>query len=164
MAPPADRAVNPPTTPPSDLGDPPQVAGLSLAGSAPYVISAEENRALCESTGVAPATDGSAHPIYFYIATQVGMGMTVAGLCAACEFNVEDGPMMASSKVTFQRPLRTGQPYRVSGRIISLVRKPSRKLGVMDMLEYLLELSLPDDGTRVLSTTNVWVLPRRKLP
>jgi hypothetical protein len=25
-------------------------------------------------------------------------------------------------------------------------------------------LSLPDDGTRVLSTTNVWVLPRRKLP
>ena len=63
---------------------------------------------MCESTGVAPAADGSAHPIYFYIATQVGMGMTVAGLCAACEFNVEDGPMMASSKVTFQRPLRTG--------------------------------------------------------
>jgi len=154
--------VNPPTTPASELGDPPQVAGLSLAGSAPYVISAEENRALCESTGVAPATDGSAHPIYFYIATQVGMGMTVAGLCAACEFNVEDGPMMASSKVTFQRPLRTGQPYRVTGRIISLVRKPSRKLGVMDMLEYLLELSHPD-GTPVLSTTNVWVLPRRKL-
>src|SRR5580693_6167867 len=164
MAPPADRAVNPPSTPASDLGDPPQVAGLSLAGSAPYVISAEENRALCESTGVAPAADGSAHPIYFYIATQVGMGMTVAGLCAACDFNVEDGPMMASSKVAFQRPLRTGQPYRVTGRIISLVRKPSRKLGVMDMLEYLLELSDPDDGTRVLSTTNVWVLPRRKLP
>ena len=149
-------------TPASELGEPPQVAGRSLAGSAPYVISAEENRALCESIGVAPAADGSAHPIYFYIATQVGMGMTVAGLCAACEFNVEDGPMMASSKVTFQKPLHTGQPYRVTGRIVSLVRKPSRKLGVMDMLEYLLEWSLPD-GTAVLSTTNVWVLPRRKL-
>jgi hypothetical protein len=73
---------------------------------------------------------------------------------------VEDGPMMASSKVTFSRPLVTGQPYGVTGRIVSLVRKPSRKLGVMDMLEYLLELSLPD-GTPVLSTTNVWVLPRR---
>lgn len=153
--------MNQPTTPP-DLGEPPRVAGVSLAGNAPYLISAEENRALCESTGTTPAGDGAAHPIYFYIATQVGMGMTVAGLCAACDFNVEDGPMMASSKVTFWKPLYTGQAYRVTGRIVSLVRKPSRKLGVMDMLEYLLELSL-SDGTPVLSTTNVWVLPRRKV-
>jgi hypothetical protein len=148
--------------PPPDLPAPPQVAGVSLAGERPYTIDAAENRALCESTGVPAAADGTAHPIYFYIATQVGMGMTVAGLCAACEFDVEDGPMMASSKVTFCRPLLTGQPYNVTGRIVSLVRKPSRKLGVMDMLEYLLELSLPG-GTPVLSTTNVWVLPRSKL-
>ena len=145
-----------------DLPPPPPVAGYSLQGSRPYTISAAENAALCASLGVQPAQDGTAHPIYFYIATQVGMGMTVAGLCAACEFDVEEGPMMASSKVTFSRPLAAGQPYHITGRIISLVRKPSRKLGVMDMLEYLLELSLPD-GTPVLSTTNVWVLPRRKL-
>jgi hypothetical protein len=149
-------------TPLSDLPKPPQVAGISLAGTKPYTINVDENRALCESTGVAPASDGTAHPIYFFIATQVGMGLTVAGLCAACEFDVEEGPMMASSKVTYSRPLITGQPYNVTGRIVSLVRKPSRKLGVMDMLEYLLELSLPD-GTPVLSTTNVWVLPRRNL-
>jgi hypothetical protein len=31
---------------------------------------------------------------------------------------------------------------------------------MMDMLEYVLRLSLPD-GTPVLSTTNVWVLPRK---
>jgi hypothetical protein len=135
---------------------------MSLAGQQPYTIDAAENRALCESTGVPPAGDGTAHPIYFYIATQVGMGMTVAGLCAVCDFDVEDGPMMASSKVTFFRPLVVNQPYNVTGRIVSLVRKPSRKLGVMDMLEYLLELSL-SDGTPVLSTTNMWVLPRRKL-
>jgi hypothetical protein len=80
------------TTPIPDLPAPPQVAGISLDGAKPYLISAEENRALCESTGVAPAEDGTAHPIYFYIATQVGMGMTVAGLCAACDFDVEEGP------------------------------------------------------------------------
>lgn len=146
----------------ADLPPPPEVAGVSLAGREPYTISADENRALCESTGVAPAADGSAHPVYFYIATQVGMGMTVAGLCAACDFDVEEGPMMASSQVTFSRPLQTGQPYQVTGCIVSLVRKPSKKLGVMDMLEYVLELSLPD-GAPVLSTTNRWVLPRRRL-
>lgn len=147
---------------PANLPPPPQVAGISLAGKSPYVITPEENRALCESTGVAPASDGSAHPIYFYIATQVGMGETVAGLCRLCEFDVADGPLMASSKVTFQRPLMTAQPYDVSGHIVSLVRKASRKLGYMDVLTYELRLALPG-GAPVLTTTNVWMLPRRNL-
>lgn len=145
-----------------EIPPPPKVGGYSLSGSELYTISAEENAALCASIGARPAADGTAHPIYFYIATQVGMGQTVGGLCRVCEFDVEEGPMMAGSKVTFQRPLRTGQPYQVTGEIVSLIRKPSRKLGVMDMLEYVLRLSLPD-GTPVLSTTNVWVLPRKGL-
>lgn len=146
----------------AELPPPPQVAGVSLSGDTPYVISPEENRALCASTGVAPASDGSAHPIYFFIATQVGMGQTVAGLCRICDFDVEVGPMMASSQVTFQKPLMTGQPYRVSGKIVSLVRKSSRKLGLMDMLTYELSLSSAA-GEPVLTTTNVWVLPRGQL-
>ena len=145
-----------------DLPPPPQVAGFSLKGGKPYTISAAENAALCASISASPAADGTAHPIYFYIATQVGMGQTVAGLCQVCEFNIEDGPMMAGSKVTFQRPLRTDQAYEITGEIVSLVRKPSRKFGAMDMLEYVLRLSLPD-GTPVLATTNVWVLPRKVL-
>jgi hypothetical protein len=143
-----------------ELPPPPRVVGHSLKGNEPYTIHAAENAALCASIGVQPAADGTAHPIYFYIATQVGMGETVAGLCAVCEFNIDDGPLMAGSRVTFQRPLVTGQPYDVTGEIVSLVRKSSRKLGMMDMLEYALRLSLPD-GTPVLSTTNVWVLPRK---
>jgi hypothetical protein len=143
-----------------DLPPPPAVAGYSLKGNKPYTISAAENAALCASIGVRPAPDGTAHPIYFYIATQVGMGQTVAGMCRVCDFDVDDGPLMASSKVTFQQPLRVGQSYEVTGEIVSLVRKASRKLGMMDMLEYVLRLSMPD-GTPVLSTTNVWVLPRK---
>jgi hypothetical protein len=138
---------------------PPQVAGMSLSGSTPYVISRQENLELCTSMGVAPAGNDGAHPIYFFIATQIGMGMTVAELCAACEFNVDDGPMIVSSKVEFSQPLKVEQAYRVTGEIVSLNRKLSRKLGVMDMLEYRLDLSRPD-GARVLVTTSVWVLPR----
>jgi hypothetical protein len=141
---------------------PPDVAGTSLAGSEPYIISAQENRALCATVNATPAADGSAHPIYYYIATQVGMGQTVAGLCEVCDFDVEVGPMMAGSSVNFKQPLMTDQPYLVGGQILSITRKPSRKLGVMDMMVYELTLSLPD-GTPVLSTTNSWVLPRREL-
>jgi hypothetical protein len=146
----------------TELPPPPNVAGTSLSGGDPYVIRRAENRALCESVGVQPAADDSAHPIYFFIATQVGMGMTVADLCRVCDFDVADGPMMASSKTTFERPLKVEQPYVVTGQIVSLVRKASRKLGAMDMLQYELHLSLPD-GTPVLTTTNLWVLPRRAL-
>jgi hypothetical protein len=139
----------------------PAVAGTSLDGSGTFTISAEENAALCRSTGVEPAADGSAHPIYYYIATQVGMGKTVAGLCQTCEFDVEEGPMMGGSGVVFQTPLKIGVPYRVQGEIVSLVRKTSRKLGVMDVLEYRLRL-VDAEFRPVLETSNVWVLPRKE--
>lgn len=143
----------------STLPLPRQVSGRSLAGSAPYTISAADNARVCRLVGVEPDADGGAHPIFFYIATQVGMGMTVAGLCAACEFDLEKGPLMASSKVEFLGPLRVATPYDVRGEILGLTRKPSRKLGVMDLLEYQLRLHTAG-GDVVLKTTNVWVLPR----
>lgn len=146
----------------TDLPAPPDVVGIKLDGEAPYVIAAEQNATLCRSTGIEPANDGTAHPIYYYVATQVSMGKSVAALCALCDFNVDDGPMMGSSQVRFAHELRTGLPYMVSGEIISLERKRSRKLGVMDVLTYRLRLHSPD-GAVALETDNVWVLPRREL-
>jgi hypothetical protein len=109
--------------------------------------------------GVSPAADGSAHPSYYYTASQVGMGLSVAELCATCEFDVNDGPMLASSEARFFVPLQTGVPYFVRGQILGLTRKNSRKLGKMDVLDYRLRLVDPN-GTVVVETVNVWVLPR----
>jgi hypothetical protein len=146
----------------NELPPAPNVAGISLSGASAYVISADENRQLCATLGVEPSADGSAHPVYFFIATQVGMGMSVAELCRVCDFDVEDGPMIASSTVAFQRPLLTELPYRVVGQIVSLTRKRSRTFGVMDSLTYVLRLIQPD-GSSVLETRNVWMLPRKNL-
>lgn len=141
----------------------PDVAGTSLDGTKIFTVSAEENERLCRSVGVAPASDGSAHPVWYYVATQVAMGKTVAGVCETCEFDVEDGPMMGSSGVRFSSPIMVGQPYKVGGEILSLVRKKSRKLGVMDVLTYRLRLHPADGGDAILETDNVWVLPRKEL-
>lgn len=140
----------------------PDVAGTSLNGTRIFTISAKENAALCRSTGFEPAADGTAHPIYYYIATQVAMGKTVAGLCETCDFDVDEGPMMGSSGVNFSAPLMVGERYTVTGQILGLVRKRSRKLGAMDVLTYRLRLHTPD-GAQVLETDNVWVLPRKEL-
>ncbi|MGE6743544.1 hypothetical protein ACQKGC_25030 [Allorhizobium pseudoryzae] len=140
------------------IPDLPDVAGHSLDGTT-YVITPEENAVLCRSMGAEPDADGRAHPVYFYIASQVGMGLSVRELCAVCAFDVDDGPMMGGCDVKYFQPLETAQPYQVRGEIVGLTRKQSRKLGIMDLLEYRLHLDLPD-GTRVLSTTNSWILPR----
>jgi hypothetical protein len=139
------------------LADPPDVAGYCLSGKT-YTITAAENARLCATIGVAPASDGTAHPIYFYIATQVGMGETVAGLCAVCNFDVHDGPLLGGCSVEFDEPLLVDTQYVVTGEIVSLQRKASRKLGIIDLLEFRLELSR--DGRRVLAATNQWILPR----
>ena len=51
----------------------------------------------------------------------------------------------------------------MTGEILSLVRKKSRKLGVMDVLTYRLRLHPATGGDAVLETDNVWVLPRKEL-
>lgn len=145
-----------------ELSAPPNVAGLSLDGAEPIMIAGDENRALCEGLGVAPAADGQAHPSYYYTATQIGMGLTVRELCERCDFDVENAPMMATSEARYLLPLMTDTPYLVRGHIESLVRKRSRKLGVMDLLDYRLRL-VDLDQNIVLETLNVWVLPRPEL-
>jgi hypothetical protein len=99
----------------------PAVQGLSLDGPAPVVIDAAENRALCATMGVEPDADGRRTPAIFYIATQVGMGLSVAELRAACAFDVTDGPMMATSGAKLHSPLMTGQPYLMCGNNCELV-------------------------------------------
>jgi len=146
-----------------DFPPAPAVAGTPLDGTKLFTISADENARLCKSVGVEPAADGTAHPIWYYIATQVAMGKSVAGLCATCEFDVADGPMMGSSGVRFTAPIMVGQDYKVTGEILGLVRKQSRKLGVMDVLTYRLRLHPAAGGDAILETDNVWVLPRKEL-
>jgi len=140
-------------------GAAPDVAGHSLDGS-DVTITADDNRAVCESSGVAPADDGTAHPIFALIATQRGMGLSVEELLATCKFHVDDGPMMAGCDVEILTPMRVDETYSVRGEIVSLARKASRKLGAMDILTH--ELRLHDaHGAIVVRTTNLWVLPRK---
>lgn len=137
-----------------------KVSGTRLPGGT-FRITADENQLLCRSVGTKPAASGTAHPIFYYIATQVGMGLTVADLLKLCDFDVADGPLMTASNVTFNRELRVDETYRVEGEIVSLVRKPSRTFGAVDLLDFRLRL-IGQDGKQDLECTNQWVLPRRE--
>lgn len=135
------------------------VAGTSLPGG-DYLLSAAENARLCAALGTTADPDGRAHPLFYYIATQVGMGISVAELLRLCDFDVADGPLMSGSDVVMADDLRVDERYRIEGEIVSLDRKPSRTFGAIDRLRFRLRLR-DTAGQIVADCTNEWVLPRR---
>jgi hypothetical protein len=137
----------------------PDVAGKPFPGGA-YTIDPEENETVCRLLGTAPAPDGTAHPIYAYVATRVGCGFGVDEICAVAEATTEDGPMVGSLELEYHAPLRVGETYSVGGEFTSIDRKQGRRAGVFDLLLFELRL-LAEDGTVAVTATQSWVLPRR---
>ena len=137
------------------------LAGRSLPGGR-YRIEEAQNRAFCEAVGAQVDPDGRAHPMYYYIATQAGMGVSVDELLAMCSFDVNDGPMMVGSDARFTQELKVDVDYDVTGEIVSVVRKPSRAFGTADTLTFRLTLASAELGTCVVATSS-WILPRRNL-
>jgi hypothetical protein len=118
-----------------------------------------------EQERLAGALGGSsfegAHPVWAYIATQRGIGISVAELCALADFDVEDGPMLGSVEMSYSRPLELGVEYRVTGEVVSIERKHGRKAGTFDVMTFRERLLTPE-GDEVASTTNTFILPRRE--
>jgi hypothetical protein len=133
-------------------------AGTELpAGS--FTITASDQEQLVATLG-REATGGDPHPIWAYIATQRGIGIGVAELCALADFDVDDGPMLGSVELTYSGPLELGVEYTVTGEIVGLERKQGRKAGTFDVLTFRERLLAPG-GAEVATTTNTFILPRR---
>jgi hypothetical protein len=127
------------------------------AGS--FTIPAGENSDLAGLLeGPVPEGD-AAHPLWAYIATQRGIDVGIAELCAMADFDVNDGPMLGSTKLTYDKPLKVGVEYAVNGEIVDIVRKEGRS-GTFDILTFRERLIEPG-GEQAASATNTFILPRR---
>lgn len=128
------------------------------AGS--FTISASENADLAGVLeGPAPAGE-AAHPLWAYIATQRGIDIGITELCALADFDVADGPMLGSTKLTYGEPLQVGVEYAVQGEVVDIVRKEGRS-GTFDILTFR-ERLLDPEGEEAASATNTFILPRRQ--
>lgn len=102
---------------------------------------------------------GGLHPLWGYIAAQVGIGTGIEQLCALAGFSVDDGPMMGSIELEFRVQPEPGTEYRVTGEVVDIERKHGRS-GVFDLLTYRERLIGPD-GEAAVVITNTFILPRR---
>lgn len=125
-----------------------------------FTIDPEEDRRLAELVGGRSSADGSAHPIWAYIATQRGIGIELRDVFASVGFDMQaGGPMLGACELEFAAPLRTGVTYRVTGEIVGLEHKRGRRTGSFDLLWVRESLADPS-GQRVASSLNGFVLPR----
>lgn len=124
-----------------------------------YTIDPAEHAEVLRSVAARPRSDGSAHPIYAYIAAQRAMGWTVDEFLRVCDSKPEDGPLMAGCRFVFARSLRVGATYAVTGEITDAERKTGRRTGVFDLVSFQLRLACQEEPAVTMAST--WVLPRR---
>lgn len=142
------------------------VAGLAhVPGTAlpegTFTISRLENDQLADVLGQSPYLDaGHVHPLWAYIATQRGIGVGIAELCAIADFDVNDGPMLGSVDIEYSGRLQVDVQYRVVGEVVGIERKSGRRVGTFDVLTYRERLLAPDNS-EVATVTNSFILPRR---
>src|ERR1700742_1737186 len=108
--------------------------GTPLTDGMFEITLADEERVL-QVVGGESAGDGTAHPLWAYIAPQVGIGTSVAEICALADFDVNDGPMLGASHLDEQEPIRIGVPYRVTGEVLDISRKQG-SIGTFDVMAF----------------------------
>jgi hypothetical protein len=124
-----------------------------------FTITAEEDARVLEVVGGEPSPDGTAHPLWAYIAPQRGIGISVADICALADFDVNDGPMLGSSELELHAGINLGEPYTVTGRVLSIDRKQG-SIGTFDLMAFREDL-LDAGGKLVAVSTSTYVLPRK---
>lgn len=121
-----------------------------------YEVTADAAAAVARLTGWdAPEP----HPVFASIGSLRALGVSIEQLCDLCEFRLEDGPMLGEFAVDFHREIQQGVPYRTEAHIVSLDRRQSARLGVLDRLRFVVQIQL-SDGTPVAEARYLWLLPR----
>jgi hypothetical protein len=123
-----------------------------------FTISETENQHVLDVVGGVAAADGSAHPLWAYIAPQRGIGIGIKDLCALADFDVDDGPMLGSSELELHAPIKIGAEYRVTGEVLSIERKQGGS-GTFDVMAFREDLL---DGEQLVAvSTSTYILPRK---
>jgi hypothetical protein len=123
-----------------------------------YEITAADTNIVAQLTGL---TSSVPHPIFASIAALRSLGVSIGDLCALCEFRLDDGPMLGEISLQFFSPMHAGVQYEVSAEIESLDRTVSRRLGILDRLQFVVRLVEHRVGA-VAEVHFLWLLPRGK--
>lgn len=125
-----------------------------------YTIDRWENRLLSHVVEAEPLPDGLAHPVFLFHAPLAGVGMRIADMFALFEAESDEAVRAGEYHWELYRPLREGVAYRMSGGVVGMERKESRKLGPMDAASFRIDMHDAETGELVATTTSTWLVLR----
>jgi hypothetical protein len=106
-----------------------------------------------------PLPDGVLHPVWVLLGALRGMGLTLEELTAIADGG--EGSLFGETELEQREPLRSDVVYSVRGSITDLVRRQTRKMGIVDFLTFRLEILEPG-GALAAASTQVFILPRER--
>ena len=125
-----------------------------------FTIEPWENVLLSDVMCVQPLPGGVAHPAYLFHAPLAGVGMRIADMFELFRAESDEAVRAGEYHWEIAQPLRVGRTYRMSGGVVSMERKESRKLGFMDVAGFRIDVHDAGSGELVASTTSSWLLIR----
>ena len=127
-----------------------------------YRIQPHRHWLACDAIGANPRTfSQAAHPLFAYYAAVGGMGMSLESLFEICGAGPDTPqPMLGETSLDLERPLSIGATYRVSGTIVDVRRRSGQRIGPMDLITAVFELSEPN-GQEHARCRIVFVFPRQ---
>jgi hypothetical protein len=125
-----------------------------------FTIEAWENTLLSDVMGAAPLPDGLAHPAYLFHAPLAGVGMRIADMFELFKAESDEAVRAGEYHWEIHQPLRVGRTYRMSGEVVGVERKESRKLGFMDVCGFRIDAHDSESGGLAASTTSTWLVLR----
>jgi hypothetical protein len=109
------------------------------------------------SAGLSASPD-VAHPVFGFLATHCGMGVTLEEFFTIVGATLEDGVLFGEGTLDFEDVVRTDTTYRVTGGIVRTARKVGRQTGTFDTITVRFELL--DGDRRVCTSEETYVFPR----
>ncbi len=134
-----------------------RVVGTQLPGGT-FAVEEYERWLSHDAMQSPPLPEGLLHPVWVLLGALRGMGITLDELTAIA--GAGEGTMFGETELEQFEPLRTGVVYLVRGSITELARRESRKMGLMDLMTFRLEIVDPA-GTIVAVSVQVFIIPRR---
>lgn len=99
------------------------------------------------------------HPSWILMGGLRGMGMSIDDLIRLADSDPEAGVVFGETELEQFQPLVAGARYVVSGEITDMRRRTSQRAGVIDLLDFRLDIS-DESGELVATHTETFVFPR----
>lgn len=99
------------------------------------------------------------HPSWILLGGLRGMGISIDDLIRLADSEPEAGVVFGETELEQFEPLEAGRRYLVSGEITDLRRRTSHRAGVIDLLDFRLDVK-SEAGDLVATHTETFVFPR----